>query len=735
MEIIKGYVEKIIFRNSDNGYTVLNVVMDDDEITCVGVFHYVNEGEFVELKGTYKSHNLYGEQFQVEKYEIKAPDNIISIERYLSSGAIKGIGESLAKRIVKKFGEDTFRIIEEEPERLSEIKGISERKAMEIASYTQEKADMRDAMIFLQRYGISVNMAVKIYNFYGEKIYTVMRENPYKLADDIFGIGFKAADSIAKEAGINPDSEFRIKSGILFTLQKASGNGHIYLPYEDLKAQAEELLGIPDMEFEKNLMDLAVEKRVVIKGEDRCVYAANFYFTELNIAKMLHDLNIKSDHFDDKVDRKIEQIENETGIKLDEIQKKAVKASIQSGLLIITGGPGTGKTTTINTIIKYFEKEGMDIFLAAPTGRAAKRMTEATGYESQTIHRILELSGELGDTSSGAKFERNEENPLEADVIIIDETSMVDMFLMSSLLKAVCVGTRLILVGDVDQLPSVGPGNILKDIIDSEVFEVVMLEKIFRQASESDIIVNAHRINRGEKISLDNNSKDFLFLSRDDSNKVVNATITLLKEKLPTYVNASPFDIQILTPMRKGLLGVEKLNEIIQMYINPPEESKREKDYHGTIFREGDKVMQIKNNYQVEWEIRGSYGVVHERGMGIFNGDIGIIKNINVFSEYMEIVFDENKYVNYSFNSLDELELAYAVTVHKSQGSEYPAVILPILSGPYMLMNRNILYTAVTRAKNCVCIVGSSDTIQDMIDQPIINKRYSKLSERIKECY
>ncbi len=735
MESIKGYVEKIVFRNSDNGYTVLSVVVDDDEVTCVGVFHYVNEGEFVELFGNYKSHNLYGEQFSVDKYEIKAPDNIISIERYLSSGAIKGIGEALAKRIVKKFGEETFRIIEEETERLSEVKGISPRKAMEIANHTQEKSDMREAMIFLQSYGISINLAVKIYNFYGDKIYEIVRKNPYKLADDIMGIGFKAADEIAIEAGINMGSEFRIKSGILYTLMKAGSNGHVYLPMEELSAQTKELLEIENIDFEKNITDLIMEKRVIVKDEDKCVYSANFYFNELNIAKMLHDLNIQENSVEEKIEEKIFDIEKNTNISLDDLQKSAVKSAITNGFIVITGGPGTGKTTTINTIIKYFENEGLDIFLAAPTGRAAKRMTEATGYEAQTIHRMLELNGELGDSVSGARFERNEENPLEADVIIIDETSMVDMFLMHSLLKAICVGTRLILVGDVDQLPSVGPGNVLKDIIDSDVFKVVKLTKIFRQASESDIIVNAHKINKGEHISLVNNSKNFLYLAREDANKIVNATITLIKDKLPEYVNADFMEIQVLTPMRKGLLGVERLNEILQMYLNPKDETKREKEHRGGIFRVGDKVMQIKNNYQTEWEVRGSFGVVYDRGMGIFNGDIGIIKNINTYAEYLEIVFDENKYVNYSFNQLDELELAYAVTIHKSQGSEYPAVILPLLNGPLMLMNRNILYTAVTRAKACVCIVGDKQLVQDMIDHPITNKRYSKLGERIRDCY
>ena len=447
---------------------------------------------------------------------------------------------------------------------------------------------------------------------------------------------------------------------------------------------------------------------------------------------MLKQLDVTYDVPDIEIEAAIRNIEKKTEMELDEHQAEAVKEAVRNGLLVITGGPGTGKTTTINTIIKYFELEGMDIFLAAPTGRAAKRMSETTGYEARTIHRMLELNGGM-DTGSAAGFERNERNPLETDVIIIDEMSMVDISLMYSLLKAVVAGTRLILVGDVNQLPSVGPGSVLKDIIDSGAFHTVKLTKIFRQASTSDIIVNAHKINNGEEVSLDNKSMDFFFLKRYDADKIINVTLQLIKQKLPKFVNATEYDIQVLTPMRKGLLGVERLNGILQAYMNPADKSKREKEYRGTIFREGDKVMQIKNNYQIEWEIRTKFGLCVDKGMGIFNGDTGIIEEINDFAETMTISFDEGRKVEYPFKLLEELELAYAVTIHKSQGSEYPAVVIPLLSGPRMLMNRNLLYTAVTRAKKCVTIVGDEQTFYEMIQNNSQQRRYSGLRDRIVE--
>jgi len=758
MERLEGYIDHIIFRNSDNGYTVFVLTAQDgegprplsknkkggsaparsansdDEITCVGTLSYIGEGEKVVLMGEYISHPSYGEQFKITDCQVKDPDDAESIERYLGSGAIKGVGTALAARMVRRFGEDTIRIIEEEPERLAEIKGISERMAREIAAQVFEKRDMRKAMIFLQQFGVTTTLAVKIYQKYGAGMYQVLEENPYRLADDIEGVGFRIADEIAKRAGIRVDSEYRLKSGIFFVLQQAGGEGHVFLPKELLLARAGELLGIELESIDQYLTDLAIDKKIVIKQEKEQtrVYTASAYFLEMSTARMLCDLNISCEVDQKVISQKLSEIEKKTKTVLDEKQRMAVMEAARCGLLVITGGPGTGKTTTINTLIAYFESEGMRILLAAPTGRAAKRMTEATGCEAKTVHRLLEINV-TSDDSRPEGFGRNEENPLDADVIIIDEMSMVDIYLMHALLKAVTVGTRLIMVGDVNQLPSVGPGSVLKDIIASEKMTVVRLTRIFRQASESDIVVNAHKINRGEHIVLDNKSRDFFFLKRQDANVIISIVIQLIRDKLPRYVEAEPFDIQVLTPMRKGLLGVERLNRILQEYLNPPDRSKREYEHNGVTFREDDKVMQIKNNYQMEWEIRGRYGIPVEKGIGIFNGDMGIVREINLHTEQITVEFDEHRMVEYPYSGLDELELSYAVTIHKSQGSEYPAVVLPLLTGPRMLMNRNLLYTAVTRARKCVTLVGDARTFDQMIDNTVEQRRYTALGERILE--
>ena len=732
VESLAGYVEHIIYRNADNGYTVLNLVSGEDEITCVGIFSAIAEGENIEAQGEYTEHPTYGQQFKVTSFEEKAPEDEEAIERYLGSGAIKGIGLAMAARIVRRFKEDTFRIIEEEPERLAEIKGISNRKAMEIASQVNEKRDLRQAMIFLQQYGITMNLAVKVYQAYGQDVYGIIRENPYRLADDIDGVGFRTVDEIAARVGIRMDSDFRVRSGILYTLLQASGEGHTYLPETELTPRASKLLNVTAEQVEKQYMDLAIERKIILKQmEDQTqIYAASFYYMEANTATMLKRLNVSYDVSDAEIEQRIRGIEKKSGMTLDEHQVTAVKEAVRNGLLVITGGPGTGKTTTINTIIRYFELEGLEIFLAAPTGRAAKRMSETTGFEARTVHRMLELNG--GAEGSGG-FERDESNPLEADVIIVDEMSMVDISLMYSLLKAISVGTRLILVGDVNQLPSVGPGSVLRDIIQSHACNVVMLTKIFRQASTSDIIVNAHKINHGEEVILDNKSMDFFFLKRYDADVIINVVLQLIKQKLPKFVDATPYDIQVLTPMRKGLLGVERLNGILQRYMNPPANDKVEKEYGSTVFREGDKVMQTKNNYQLAWEIRTKFGLTVDKGLGIFNGDMGIIRQINDFAEQMIIEFDEGRMVEYPYKLLDELELAYAITIHKSQGSEYPAVVIPLLSGPMMLMNRNLLYTAVTRARKCVTLVGNEVTFQQMIQNTSQQKRYSGLCDRLKE--
>ena len=739
-ETIEGYVDHIIFQNRDNGYTVACLVSQGEEITCVGKFRFLSEGETIRARGTYTRHPSYGRQFSVDSYESVIPQDSLAMERYLGSGAIKGIGAALAARIVRKFGDDTLRIIEEEPERLAEVKGISERKAREIADQVEEKADMRKAMMFLQQYGITQTLGMKIYRQYGQEMYGVLKENPYKMAEDIPGVGFKIADEIAARIGIHTDSDYRIRSGILYILLQASGEGHVYLPKEVLLKRARDLLGVEQEYMEKHLMDLSIERKIVIREIKRegapvqtAVYAASYYQVELHVAQMLHTLNLQDTVKEDVLEEKIERIQRGTGVELDEKQKEAVREAVKNGLLIITGGPGTGKTTTINAIIRYFEMEDLDICLAAPTGRAAKRMTETTGYEAKTIHRLLELSGGPEQAQENVRFERNAQNPLEADVIIIDEMSMVDIFLMHALLSAVVSGTRLILVGDVNQLPSVGPGSVLKDIISSGCFPVVELVKIFRQASQSDIVVNAHKINQGIPVVLDNKSRDFFFLKRYDANVIISIVITLIQKKLPKYVEASPYEIQVLTPMRKGLLGVERLNSILQQYLNPPEREKKEKEHGQGVFREGDKVMQIKNNYQLEWEIRGNYGIPVEKGVGVFNGDTGIIREINSFAEMMTVEFDEKRFVEYSFKQLDELELAYAITIHKAQGSEYPAVVIPLLQGPRMLMNRNLLYTAVTRARKCVTLVGDEKTFYDMENNRMEQDRYTALDVRIKE--
>ena len=738
-ETVTGYIDHIIFRNEENGYTVMVVKNseNEEELTCVGSFPAVSQGTTIQASGIYTHHPVYGKQFQISSFVEKIPEDTYAMERYLGSGAIKGIGAALAARIVRRFGEDTIRIVEEEPERLAEVKGISEKKAREIAAQVTEKTEMRKAMIFLQKYGISLNLGAKIYQKYKDSLYTVLQENPYRLAEDISGVGFKIADEIAARIGIHADSDYRIRSGMLYTLLQASGEGHTYLPKDQLFARCAKLLGVDESYMEKHLMDMLLDRKLVMqekKGE-KIIYPSQYYYLELNTARMLCELNICCPEDENIIEKRIASIEKETGTVLDEMQKKAVTEAAGHGLFILTGGPGTGKTTTINAIIRFFEGEGAELRLAAPTGRAAKRMTEATGYEAQTIHRLLELNGmPEDDRSTGAvHFERNAQNPLEADVIIIDEMSMVDIHLMHSLLLAITAGTRLILVGDENQLPSVGPGNVLRDIIHSGCFPVIELTKIFRQASESDIVVNAHKINRGEPVEINNKSRDFFFLKRYDADMIIRVVIALIQDKLPRYVNARPFEIQVLTPMRKGLLGVERLNQMLQRYLNPQDGSKKEKTLGDRLFRQGDKVMQIKNDYQMEWEVRGRYGIPVEKGIGVFNGDTGILREINEFAETAEVEFEDGRFATYSFKQLEELELAYAITIHKSQGSEYPAVILPVLSGSQMLLNRNLLYTAVTRARKCVTVVGSEETFAEMIRNEKQQKRYSALDERIRE--
>lgn len=734
MAHLEGYVSHIRFHNDENGYTVLELETTHGDEILVGTFRYINEGEYLSVTAEFTEHPAHGPQYQVTSYQVKEPEDKEAMERYLGSGAVRGIGPVLAARIVKKFKGDTFRIMEEEPERLAEVKGISLQKAMNYAVQFQEKQEMRHAMMFLSDYGIANHLAVRIFEEYGSKMYEILKTNPYKLAEDIHGIGFRIADNIAAKAGIAPDSEHRIEAAILYILQQSVGAGHVYLPKEILCRNTGQMLNMPSEYIGDYLMNLVLDKKVMIRvvNEEEHVYLLNYYFMERNTAAMLHNLDLKFSEEEEVLVQRIASLEEETKMELDELQKTAVRQALTEGILIVTGGPGTGKTTTINLMIRCFEAENMDIVLAAPTGRAAKRMTEATGYEAKTIHRLLELNGGIEDGNS-YHFEKNEENPIEADVIILDEMSMVDISLMYSFLKAVLPGTHVILVGDSNQLPSVGPGNVLKDMIESKVFPVVRLTKIYRQEATSQIVLNAHKINEGEQIVLDNRNRDFFFFEKKDIRSVTAGVIYLVKNRLPEYIGVDPFEIQVLTPMRKGELGVEHMNQVLQYYLNPSSPDKEEREIHGGVFREGDKVMQIKNNYKMEWKVVNEKGFSVEEGLGVFNGDMGVIRKINTFTEKLTVVFDENRQVEYPFSNLDELELAYAITIHKSQGSEYPAVVLPLLSGPSILCNRNLLYTAVTRAQHCVAIIGRQTMVEQMIRNESEQKRYTGLKECLME--
>ena len=739
MENLKGYVDRIMFQREDNGYTVIRLLVGEKEQICVGHLLGISQGENIEAWGDYEMHPTYGKQFRISEYVVVVPTDALGMERYLGSGAIKGVGETLAARIIKKFGDDTFRIISEEPERLAEIKGISLRMAQSIAVQMEEKKDLREAMIYLSGFGISNHLAVKIYEKYQAETYRVLRENPYQLAEDIQGVGFRIADEIAARVGIHADSDYRIRCGIFYILQQATLDGHVYLPLPELLTHASQLLGVSEDAVHAQMDNLIMDRKLIAKGD--AIFSAAYYYAELSCARMLHDLNVSMmqeqlPSQEAALEKKLEKLARQQGLELDELQMNAVKECIRSGVFLLSGGPGTGKTTTINMIIRYFESEGLDIFLAAPTGRAAKRMTETTGFEARTIHRMLELNSNLSeDDGHRVSFERNENNPLEADVVIIDETSMVDIRIFQALLKAIVPGTRLILVGDASQLPSVGPGQVLRDLLDSGCFPSVTLQKIYRQDEASDIVVNAHRINQGQEIRMDNQSKDFFLLERNDPAVIYKHLIQLIRDKLPGYVHCTPYDMQVLTPMRKGALGCETLNGILQTYLNPADPLKKEHVAGEVTYRVGDKVMQVKNNYQLEWEILGKHNIVVDQGMGVFNGDMGRIVEIDETASLLTVEFDECKRVKYPFGDLDQLELSYAITIHKSQGSEYPAVLLPLLGGPKMLLTRNLLYTAITRAKSCVTILGKSTVVREMIDNVSENKRYTALADRIREIY
>ena len=799
MTAYKGFVSHIVYRNEENSYTVFELTLTEsadgtsagsdsgtrtgtgqagsadqpdsselgDVMTCVGYPVSISEGESCVVEGEYTTHPVYGEQLRVRSYRMIAPENAQAMYRYLAAGSIKRIGPAMAARIIKMFGDDTLRVMEEEPEKLARVKGISLNIAREIGAQMEDKKDLRDAMIFLQKYGIGSAHASRIWQTYGMGLYEIMKTNPYRLAEDIRGIGFATADEIARRIGIRADSEYRIRSGLLYNLFMASGEGHSFLPRDILLKRTGELLRLPPDEVLLQMENLAIEGRLKIRwrGEDRSeaeVYLTGVYRREQEIARMLLDLDarLRGSAKDKaglrKMEDRISALEKEEKITLDPLQRKAVLEAASNAVLLISGGPGTGKTTTINTIIRFFKGEKLEVVLAAPTGRAARRMSEATGCPAMTIHRLLGVrspedsdpgeggfpdagreysaGGSAGEKQGGfSYFERGKDNPIKADVVIIDEMSMVDMNLFHALLMAVPAGARLVMVGDVNQLPSVGPGCVLQDLIESGSFHTIMLRHIFRQASESDIVMNAHRILEGTSLPMDNKSRDFFFLERDQVPVIYKHTVQLIRQMLPGYVGCRPEDIQVLTPMRRGNLGVARLNEVLQSVLNPPAAGKREHEDHDTVFREGDKVMQTRNNYSIEWEIRGNFGMPVEQGTGIFNGDFGRIMEIDPGRKVMTVCFDDARMVEYQFSDLEDLDLAYAITVHKSQGSEYPAVILPLLSGPSGLFNRNLLYTAVTRARKCVVMLGSRGAVDRMIANTQRTHRYTGLRERILE--
>lgn len=732
MEVLVGIVEDIIYQNENNGYTILGVSTDQGEKTCVGTMFHISIGEEIRMEGNYTTHPIYGAQFSVEQFTTTIPRDKNAFEKYLGSGAIKGIGPVMAAKIVETFQEDTFRIIEEEPERLAQIKGISESKARAVAEVFYEQRSLRQAIIFLQEYQISLTYAVKIYDYYKDRVYQVIRENPYRLAEEINGIGFKLADQIARRSGIAADAPERLMAGIIYVLNQGVADGHVYLAKEEVTSRTRELLQIDLQYIDVELTELVLKQSITIKegeGGD-IVYLTGYYKMEEYCAhKLLRLVESEVAKIHD-LDRKIKIFEQTNKLVLDEIQREAVKLGTAHPVFVLTGGPGTGKTTSINALISMYEDEGLSIALAAPTGRAAKRMTETTGHEAKTIHRLLEINFSTGENQS---FERNEDYPLECDVLIVDETSMLDLQLLFHVLKAMPLGGRIVFVGDKDQLPSVGAGNVLHDLLKSKDYiPRIVLEKIYRQAEKSAIVLNAHRIHLGEMIDY-KNKDDFFFIRRTNSQQIVEEIISLVKTRLPKYLKSSE-GIQILSPMRKGVLGVDQLNQELQKALNPSGPKKGEKVFRHMVFREGDKVMQIKNNYSIPWKIMSRQKVLIDEGMGIFNGDLGTITDINHFAETVKVEFDDLKSVAYEFNQLEELELAYAITIHKSQGSEYPVVVMPLFRGPAMLLSRNLLYTGVTRAKHMVVLVGDEDVLAQMIANNKELTRNSSLDLRMKEA-
>lgn len=739
MEQIAGYVLECIFENQDTGYKVLEVESDDglQLMTVVGIMPDLQVGERIEARGCWKEHNTYGEQFEVAAFSRTLPQDKDAMERYLSSGVIKGIGAALAHRIVEKFGDGTFRIIENEPERLAEIKGISSAKACEIGEQFAAQSAAREAMVFLQGFGLTPAMSMRVYKEFGQKTVSLLSANPYLLAERVQGIGFRRADEIARQMGIPEEAPGRIRGAIRFALQNAAGEGHTYLPLSELENEVYRLIGISGIQIENGLTESVIEGQLVQKtelGEER-VYLKSFYQAEAGVARKLMELNEQHQTIAVEAYRKrMQAIEHEQKIELSDEQRDAVLTALSEGVLIITGGPGTGKTTIINVLLELLDQDHKKYMLAAPTGRAAKRMTEATGREAKTIHRLLEIQFSGIEGNGKQVFQKDEEHPLETDVVILDEVSMIDVILMSHLLKAIMPGTQLILAGDQDQLPSVGAGNVLKDMIRSEAISVRKLTRIYRQAAMSDIVVGAHMINQGKYPVFNQKNTDFFFMRRRVKEDVIRTMIEVILKRMPKFAHCSPIDdIQVLTPMKRGFLGVENLNPRLQEALNPRSSRKAEMEYRDMVFREGDKVMQIKNNYNMAWKILNQYGYPLEEGEGVFNGDVGMIEKIDTKNRVVTVLFDDKRHVEYTYVDLEELELAYAITIHKSQGTESPIVIMPLHSGPEILFSRNLLYTAVTRAKRYAVIIGDEAMVRKMVDNDRQAVRYSSLEARLRE--
>lgn len=730
MEKLEGMISEIVFKNEDNGYTIAHLVNEKDEIVIVGCMPTLATGESIEVEGKWVNHKIYGTQFEVNSFIPVTPSSLEGIYVYLSSGMIHGIGEKMAKRIIDKFGVDTLNVIQNSPERLQEVDGIGSKKVKQIVKSYEEDRELRNIIIELSPFGITPNYCLKIYKKYKSSAIEVINKNPYQLAEDIRGIGFKVADSIANKIGIDKNSKDRVCQGILYTLNKSLSNGHTYLPEHILIQDSEKLLELKGEIIKECIMMLVYNQKIHIEkvNNENLIYLMPYYLAENGVCSQI--VKLSQYEFEDlkiDIDSEINILEEDKKIKLAEKQILAVKESINSGVLIITGGPGTGKTTTINSIIEIFENNGKSVTLAAPTGRAAKRMSETSDKEAKTIHRLLEMGFSTDDDLT---FFKDEEDPINSDVIIVDEVSMVDIILMYNLLRAIKLGTRVILVGDSDQLPSVGAGNVLKDMIDSNIINVVKLNEIFRQAQESMIIVNAHKINNGEPLYLNTKEKDFFFIRKSTNEEILNEIIGLVNERLPKFYKVDKLkDIQVLSSMRKGELGVTNLNIELQKYLNKKEKFKVEESFSKRLFRVGDKVMQVKNNYTKKWETEDQ----KESGEGIYNGDIGYVYHIDKDKKTIYVLFDQTKIVSYLYDELDEIDHSFCTTIHKSQGSEFPVVVLPITWAPPMLLSRNLLYTAVTRAKKLVVLVGDVKYLEYMIKNNRVNQRYSNLGYKLNK--